>query len=65
MSEKVGHCNTAGLLGVIIEVSLSVHVCVVADNLDGVLVGTYSTVCAKTPELTVCSSFRSCNKRST
>ena len=31
----------AGLLGVIIEVSLSVHVCVVTDDLDGVLVSTY------------------------
>ncbi len=61
---KVRHCNTAGLLGVIIEVSLSVHICVVTDDLDGVLVSTYSTVCSKSPELTVDGSFRSCNKRS-
>ena len=49
----MGHCDTAGLLGVIVEVSLSVHVSVVADDLDGVLVGTDSTVCAETPELAV------------
>ena len=61
---KVRHCNTAGLLGVIIEVSLSVHVCIVTDDLDGVLVSTYSTICSKSPELTVCSSFWCCNKRS-
>ena len=61
---KVRHCNTAGLLGVIVKVSLSVHVCVVTDDLNGVLVCTYSTVSAKTPEFTVCGSFRSCYQRS-
>ena len=64
MSEtQVGHGNTAGLLGVIIEVSLSVHIGVVADDLDGVLVCTYGTVSAQTPELAVDGSFRSGNKR--
>ena len=33
-----------------------------ANDLDEVLVGTYSTICTKTPELTVCSSFRSSNR---
>ena len=56
------HCNAAGLLGVIIEVSLSIHVCVVADDLDGVLVSTDSTVCAETPELAVDSAFRCSDK---
>ena len=61
----MGHCNTTGLLGVIIKVSLCVHVCVVTDDLDGVLVGTYCTISSQTPEFTVCCSFRSCYDRST
>ena len=61
---QVRHRYTAGLLGVIIEVSLSVHVCVVTDDLDGVLVCTYGTVCAKSPEFAVDGSFRSCYQRS-
>ena len=60
---QVRHGNTAGLLGVIIKVSLCVHVSVVTDDLDGVLVCTYGTVSAKTPEFTVGSSFRSGNDR--
>ena len=56
------HCNTAGLLGVIIEVSLSVHVCVITDDLDRVLVSTYSTISSKSPELAVCCSLWCCNK---
>ncbi len=59
------HGNTAGFLGVIIEVSLCVHIGVVADDLDGVLGGTYGTVGTQTPELTVCGSFWCGNKRST
>ena len=35
---------SAGLLGVIVEVSLAVFLGVVADDLDGVLVGSDSTV---------------------
>ena len=35
---------TARFLRVIIEVTLAIFVCVVTDNLNGVLVGTYSTV---------------------
>ena len=41
---QVGYSQTAGLLGVVGEVALSVHIGVVADDLDGVLVGTDSTV---------------------
>ena len=62
---QVGHCYTTGFFGVIIKVCLSVHISVVTDDLDGVLVSTYSTVCSQTPELTVDSSFRSSNDRST
>ena len=55
---EVGHRDTAGLLGVIIKVSLRVHVSVVADDLDGVLVRTDSTVSTKSPELAVHCAFR-------
>ena len=63
------HGNTAGLLGVIVKVSLCVHVCVVTDDLNGVLVCAYRTVSAKSPELAVDGSLRcgnqsrSCSKR--
>ena len=60
---QVRHGNTAGLLGVIIKVCLSVHIGVVTDDLDGVLVCTYGTVSAQTPELTVDGAFRSGNQR--
>ena len=61
---QVRHGHTAGLLGVIIKVCLCIHVCVVTDDLDGVLVGSYSTVSAQSPELAVDGSFRSGNQRS-
>ena len=60
---QVRHGNTAGLLGVIIKVCLSIHICIITDDLDGVLVCTYSTVSAKSPELAVDGAFRSCNER--
>ncbi len=59
---KVRHCNTAGLLGVIIEVSLSVHIGIITNDLDGVLVSTYGTISSQTPELAVCCSLWCCNK---
>ncbi len=43
--------DATGLLGVVLEVGLDVLVGVVADDLDGVLVGTDGTVAAETPEL--------------
>ena len=49
--------NTAGLLGVIGEVALCIHVGVVADDLDGVLVGADGTVRAETPELAADGAF--------
>src|SRR5699024_7147536 len=60
---EVRHCNTAGLLGVIVKVSLCVHICVVTDDLDGVLVRSDCTVSAESPEFTVDRSFRCCDKR--
>ena len=61
---QVRHCNTTGFFGIIIKVCLSVHISIVTNDLDGVLVSTYSTVCTQTPELTVDSSFRCGNQRS-
>ena len=56
---QVRNGQTAGLLGVIVEVALSVHIGVVTDDLDGVLVGANSTVGAQTPELTRSGASRS------
>ena len=57
------HGNTAGFLGIVVKVCLCVHIGVVADDLDGVLVGSDSSVRAKSPELTVDGSFRCGNQR--
>ncbi len=43
--------DTAGLLGVILEVCLNIFIGVVTNNLNGVLVSTNGTVAADTPEL--------------
>ena len=48
---QVGLGNAAGLLGIILEVSLRVLIGVVTDDLDGVLVGAHGTIGAQTPEL--------------
>ena len=48
---KVRNCDTTCLLGVILEVCLNILIRVVANDLDGVLVRTDSTVAAQTPEL--------------
>ena len=48
---QVADGDAAGLLGVILEVCLNVLVGVVADDLDGVLVGANGAVAAQTPEL--------------
>ncbi len=40
----------AGLLAVVVEIGLAVLIGVVADNLNGVLVGTYRTICAEAVE---------------
>ena len=61
---QVGHGYAARLFGVIVKICLRIHIRVVTDNLDGVLVCSYGTVRAKTPELTVGRSFRRCHKRS-
>ena len=55
---QVGDGHAAGLLGVILEVGLDVLVGVVADDLDGVLVGADGAVAAETPELALDGAFR-------
>ena len=54
---KVGYGYTAGLLRVILEVSLNILVGMVADNLDGVLVCADGSVAAETPELALDGAF--------
>ena len=48
---QVRHCNTTGFLRIIIKVSLCIHICMVTDNLDRVLVSTYSTISSKSQNL--------------
>ena len=48
---QVADGHAAGLLGVVLEVRLNVLVGVVADDLDGVLVGAHGAVAAQAPEL--------------
>ena len=60
----MGHRHTAGLLGIIVKIRLRVHVRIVADDLDGVLVRAYRAVRAEPPELTVYGPLRSRNERS-
>ena len=48
---QVAHGEATGLLGVVGEVALSVHVGMVADDLDGVLVGAHGAVGAQAEEL--------------
>ena len=50
--------DAAGFLGIVFKVSLDIHIRVVADNLDGVLVGANRTVRTKAPELTADGPFR-------
>ena len=54
---QVADGDTTGLLGVILEIRLNVLVGMVADDLDGVLVGTNRTVATNTPELALDGSF--------
>ena len=55
---QVADGDAAGLLGVILEVGLDVLVGVVADDLDGVLVGAHGAVAAETPELALDGALR-------
>ena len=50
--------DAAGFLGIVFKVSLDIHIRVVADNLDGVLVGANRTVRTKAPELAADGPFR-------
>ena len=55
---QVADGDAAGLLGVVDEVALREHVGVVADDLDGVLVGADGTVGTQTPEHAAGGAFR-------
>ena len=56
---QVRNRYAARLLGVVSKVCLSIKVGRVTDDLNGVFVSAYSTVCAQTPELAGCCSGRS------
>ena len=56
---QVRHRHTAGLLGIIVKIRLRVHVGIVTDNLDGVLVRTDRSVRTQTPEFAIDRAFRS------
>ena len=55
---QVRNCDAAGLLGVIVEVALGIHIGVVADDLDRVLVGADRTIRTQTEELAAEAAFR-------
>src|SRR5690554_194034 len=44
--------KTARFLGIIIEISLGIHISIVADYLNGVFISSNGTVRTKTPEFT-------------
>ena len=48
---KMALGNAVGLLGVILEIRLGVHPCVVADDFGGVFIGTHGAVRPQAPEL--------------
>ena len=54
---QVRYGQTAGFFGVIGEVALCIQVRIVADDLNGALVGTDGTVGTQTPELTPGNAF--------
>ena len=55
---QMGYGNTAGFLGVVGEVALSVHIGLVADDFDSALVGTYGTIGTQAPEHAGGGAFR-------
>ena len=59
---EVRNRYAARLLGVVSKICLRVHICMVADDLNGVLVCADCTVRAETPELTSNCSLGSCVK---
>ena len=55
---QVGHRQATGLFRVIVEVSLNIHIGMVADNLNRVLVRTNRAVCTQAPEFAACDTGR-------
>ncbi len=54
---QMGNRQAAGFLGIVGEIALRVHIGVIADDLDGVLVRADGAVCAKAPELARVRAF--------
>ena len=57
---QVRYGDAAGFLGVISEICLGIHVRVIADDLDGTLVGTDRTIGTEAPELAGFQAFAAC-----
>ena len=55
---QMGNGNAAGFLGIVSKVTLGIHVGVVADDLDGALVGANGTVGTQAPELAALGSLQ-------
>ena len=55
---QVGHGQAAGLLGVVVEVGLGIHVGIGADDIHRLLVGAHRAVGAQTPELALDGALR-------
>ena len=52
--------DAAGFLGIISKISLSIHIGVIADDLDGTLIGADCTVGTEAPELAGFQAFAAC-----
>ena len=57
---EVGGRYAAGLFGIIGEITLRIHIGIVADNLDGVLICADGTIRAKAPEFAGMRALRGC-----
>ncbi|MPN15324.1 hypothetical protein SDC9_162655 [bioreactor metagenome] len=55
---QVRNSYTTRFLGIIGEVTLRIHICIVADNFDGTLIRTNSTIRTKSPEFAALGAFR-------
>ena len=55
---EMGHGHTAGLFRIIGKICLGIHVGIVANDFNGALVGTHSTIRPQAPEFTLDRAFR-------
>ena len=53
----MGQSQSSGFFGIICKICLCIHVGMIADDFNGLFVGTYRTIRTKSPEFTGDSSF--------